>query len=232
MLFLQPASLLYPLSCRFCSAATGRDHEVCHGCEAALPWITCSCQTCGLPVVPPATFCGECLQQPTGFSQAIIPLRYEAPVSRLITRFKYRSNLADGHLLAALLLASLHNHYSGNGNWPAVILPVPLHRGRRLWRGYNQAAELARFLSRKLDIPCYETVLQRQRPTPRQQALNRQARLANLHHAFGVTHRLNGERIALLDDVVTTGATAIEIGKVLKAAGAGEIHLWAIARTP
>lgn len=232
MLRLKPSSLLYPLGCRFCSAATGHHHEICPGCEAALPWITHGCKTCGLPVSPPATHCSECLQQPTGFSQAIIPLRYEIPVSSLITHFKYRSQLADGRLLAGLMRRALHHHYSSNGNWPSVIMPVPLHHGRQLWRGYNQAAELARFLAREFNLPCDETVLRRQRPTPRQQALGRQARLANLHQAFGVIGQLNGQRIALLDDVVTTGATAIEIGKLLKAAGAGEIHLWAIARTP
>lgn len=223
---------LYPLACQLCGGAAGRERELCVPCEAALPWIRQGCKSCGLPLPTLVTYCGECQLDHSPFEWAITPLRYESPVGPLLARFKYRRSLADGRLLAGLLLEALHDHYPERADWPELILPVPLHWQRMLWRGYNQSAELASCLSDELGIPYCNNTLQRVRKTPRQQSLGRAERQVNLKDAFRITGQVAGRRIALVDDVVTTGATTAEIGRRLKREGACEIHLWAIARTP
>lgn len=224
---------LYPLACRLCGGMGSHEQELCQSCLEDLPWIPHGCKSCGLPLAAPmSSRCGECLGQTSPFEWAITPLLYEPPVSTLIARFKYRRGLAEGRLLASLMLHALHDHYPEHCDWPDLILPVPLHWQRHLWRGYNQSAELASHLTDKLGIPHCKQTLQRLRKTPRQQSLGRAERLVNLGDAFRIRRPVIGRKIALLDDVVTTGATAIEIGKRLKREGACEIHLWAIARTP
>jgi ComF family protein len=149
----------------------------------------------------------------------------------MLNTFKHHRGLAQGRLLAQLLSDEIRDQYIDH-TLPEVIIPVPLHWQRFLWRGYNQSAELGRQLSRELGIPCHTQLLKRIRHTPSQQGLSRKQRLLNLKNAFVIKQALTFQRIALLDDVVTTGTTAMEIARFLRAQGAVEIHLWAIARTP
>jgi ComF family protein len=228
--------------CLLCDAPTGRDRNLCPACEAELPWIASACRTCGLPL-PEHTdqlFCGECLRTPSPFELAITPLHYRQPLSQLITGFKHHHQLIAGELLGDLLAQEIRDHYLLCGGnrvdalelMPEVILPVPLHWTRRLWRGYNQSILLGKQLGRTLDIPCHTNILKRVQRTPSQQGLGREDRLRNLKGAFRINAPLRYQRVALLDDVVTTGATATEIAQLLLKNGAEEIHLWAIARTP
>lgn len=223
----------FPCDCLLCGDYSMRDIGLCVDCNAGLPWIPSGCRTCGLPL-PAGTEehqCGECQTGKTFFTLAVIPLFYQKPVNRIITTFKHQRGLAEGRLLAQLLTREIRDHYV-DGNMPEVIIPVPLHWQRFLWRGYNQSAELGRQLGKELDIPCHSNVIKRQRRTPSQQGLNREQRLHNLRGAFRVEKRSPFKRVALLDDVVTTGSTTSEIAKLLLSQGATEVHLWAIARTP
>ncbi len=116
---------------------------------------------------------------------------------------------------------------------PDTIIAIPLH-WRRYWqRGFNQSELLANSLSRQLKIPLVKA-LTRCRSTTMQQSLNAEQRQRNLHNAFAVTkpELIQGRRIALVDDVMTTGATATEVARTLLSAGAGEVHIWVLARTP
>jgi len=228
--------------CLLCDAPTGRRRNLCVGCEDALPWITSACRTCGLPLPNQADHmhCGECLTSPSPFDVAITPLHYRPPLSRLMTGFKHHHQFLYGELLGELLAQEIHDYYllcggshvDARERMPEIILPVPLHWSRWLWRGYNQSALLGKQLGQALDIPCRSDLLKRTRRTPSQQGLPREQRLHNLKGAFQIKQPLRVSRVALLDDVVTTGATATELARLLKTHGIAEVHLWALARTP
>jgi ComF family protein len=113
---------------------------------------------------------------------------------------------------------------------PQLLVPVPLHARRLRERGYNQAAELARFAARRLGLRCEVTALQRVRATREQSGLGHAARVANTHQAFAARISLAGLRVALIDDVITTGSTAAAAATALRAAGAAGVELWVVAR--
>ncbi len=235
---LRMPGVYIPTSCTLCAAEVHHSIALCKGCKADLPWIASGCRSCGFPL-PSGThqlICGECLTEGTPFTLAITPLLYQKPIDRLITSFKHRRGFMQGHLLAQLLLDAIRDHYIDDDGieirLPDVIIPVPLHWQRFLWRGYNQSAELGKHLGKELNIPCRHDLIKRLRRTPSQQGLSREQRLHNLRDAFQIKQIIPFKRVALLDDVITTGATTHEIARLLLKHGAEEIHVWAIARTP
>lgn len=221
--------LTYLLSahCCLCAAQTRQSRELCNGCHADLPWIETACLRCGeaLPDQSPGV-CGRCLRRPPAFDEVLAPLRFEAPVNRLIHAFKFRGDLAAGRLLAELLADA------ATGRAPDLLLPVPLHPRRMRQRGFNQALEIARQLSRKQRIPVDAKLLSRTRDTPPQHTQPAKRRGANIRGAFQVNCELSGAHVALVDDVLTTGHTAAEIARTLKKAGAGRVEVWVVASTP
>lgn len=226
-----PGSL--PSHCLLCEAPCGPPRRwLCPACRDDLPWIRSACRGCGLPLPAGAEqlHCGECLRQGSPFREVLIPFRYDAALRPLLTGFKHRRQLLAGRLLAQLLAETIEDHYLPE-TLPELILPVPLHWRRWLWRGYNQSQQLGEQLSRTLGIPCRSDLLTRHRATPSQQGLNRRQRLHNLQQAFGLRAALPAQRVALLDDVVTTGATTQALAVLLQQHGVREIHLWAVART-
>lgn len=222
------------MECVLCGGPCARTRPgLCIGCHGSLPWIESACRSCGLalPKAADQLHCGECLGNPPPFQQTVAPFYYASPVRQWITGFKHHSQLHSGQLLGQLLLETLRDHYLDTP-LPEVILPIPLHWKRLLWRGYNQSAELGKQLARHLDLPCRTDLLKRIRSTASQQDLSRAQRLRNLENAFQVKAHFPFTRVALLDDVVTTGSTARTVGRLLHQQGVTEIHLWAIARTP
>jgi ComF family protein len=138
-------------------------------------------------------------------------------------KFKRQQELARlfGELLAASLTAT---------PLPDCLVPVPLHPSRYRTRGFNQALEIARPLADRLKLPLCPNLCRRVRPTPPQRLLDAQTRRQNLRGAFQATADLSGCRIALVDDVLTTGATADALAAVLKQAGAKQVEVWVLAR--
>jgi ComF family protein len=158
-------------------------------------------------------------------------LIYEYPVDRLITRAKFQSRAECARALGEMLSVYLRAARIGGGlALPDALLPVPLHRDRQAQRGFNQAAEIARPVSRALHLPvlrgCTRIV-----NTIEQTTLTGAARRANIRGAFRVTADLRGARIAIVDDVLTTGSTATELATRLRAAGAASVEVWAVARS-
>lgn len=229
---------LLPGLCVLCKAPSRRTLDLCQPCEAGLPWITSGCTICALPLEPslaahPMTACGQCLTAPPLFDSCRAAFAYQEPITGMIRRFKHYHSFRDGWILGELLGRHLRQQLRG-GNRPDLIVPVPAHWRRRWQRGYNQTELLARHVSQRLNIPMQRRLLRVNRHHPSQQGLGRAERRANLRDSFRVDEKaaLDGLHIALLDDVVTTGATADELAQRLKYRGAMEVEVWSLARTP
>lgn len=220
---------MLPPRCLVCDGAGQPHRDLCVACNSELPWNEPACARCALPLPTHAARCGDCQVAPPAFERCIAPLRYEAPLDRLLPRFKFHAGLAQGRLLAQLLLeridtVELREHID-------VVLALPLHRSRLGRRGYNQALELARPIAKALARPLRNDLLQRTRATLAQTDLDAAARRRNVRGAFGAAPgTLQGQRVLLVDDVITTGATASEAARVLLGAGASRVWMLAAAR--
>ena len=213
--------------CALCSAPSG-DAFVCAPCEAALPWLRHACFRCALPLAPPQLLCGRCLgKRHPAVDDSIAVFEYRFPLDRLVQRFKFAADLAMGRALAARLAARV-----AAAERPRRIVVPPLSSRRLRERGFNQALELAKVVARAVQADCEPRAILRVRETQAQHELDRRQRLANLRGAFSCARCFDGEHVAIVDDVVTTGATAETLARVLKQAGAARVSVWAVARTP
>lgn len=216
--------------CLLCQAP-GQD--LCLACCQDLPWNQQACHHCALPLSAGQSLCSACQQEPPPFT-ALSLFRYEFPVDRLLARLKYHGRLSPARVLGGYLAEAIS---ADSRLRPELILPVPLHPSRLAERGYNQAAELARPVARSLGLPLEHKLVERVKHTAMQKGLDAAARAQNLQEAFGLNTRRYEQlgrprRIALLDDVLTTGATAAAISRLLRQAGVEEVMLWSLARTP
>lgn len=220
--------------CLLCDESTDTPHPICTPCESELPWLGDQCLVCALPLPMAGLTCGQCLKKPPAFAQVVAPWAYAFPIDSLITRFKHRAKWPIGRLLAELLGQSLHHRFDEDLTRPDALVPVPLSNKRLRERGYNQAAMLAHWLSDSLQIPCQEQLLLRTQDTTAQQELNAQARRRNLRTAFALAPdaQIAGRHLALVDDVLTTGATAEYLARLLMNGGASQVDVYCLARTP
>lgn len=221
-------------SCLLCDEPAEAEMPICVACEAEMPWLGEHCQTCALPLPEAGLTCDGCLLEPPAYEQVAVPWRYDFPVDSLITRFKHNAKWPFGHLLAHVLSQYLQHRFDEDLPRPDALLPVPLAAKRLRQRGFNQAAMLARWLSQQLDLPCEENVVHRIQDTSAQQDLDAKARKRNLRNAFALTSDANvkGRHLALVDDVLTTGATAQALARLLMNAGATRVDVYCLARTP
>jgi len=176
---------------------------------------------------PEAFLCGDCLSRPREFDAAFAAYRYEHPVDWLVRRMKYGGDIAAARVLGTLLGRRLH---AGHAVHVEALVPVPLHRAREAQRGFNQAIEIARFAAREVGLPVVSNVGRRWRDTTSQAGLDAGGRRENLRGAFDLVRPLRHRRLAIVDDVLTTGSTAEEFARVLKQAGAEWVEVWAVAR--
>ena len=217
--------------CRLCHAPTLPGRSLCQQCQDALPHLEHACPCCALPLderTPPGSLCGECLADPPAFDRARVPFRYREPLNHLVSRFKYHRGLSDGRLLGELLA----EHTAATRVSVDLLLPMPLHPARLRGRGFNQAAELARVVSPACGIPWRSNLLTRQKQGASQREADRKTRLRNVRSAFRCQARDLPSRVAIIDDVITTGATARAAAACLKKAGVDWVEIWAVARTP
>jgi ComF family protein len=201
---------------------------LCAACDADLPRLPAPrCPRCALPS-PGGTVCGRCLAQPPRYDATFAALAYDFPADTLVHALKFRGELALAPFLGSLLIAELE----GDGlNGVGFIVPVPLSRQRLRSRGFNQAVEIARPLARKAGRPVELELLERARDTPAQFDLPWAERQRNVRGAFSTRRALLGAQVAVVDDVMTTGATLDEVAGALKAAGAVRVVNWVVART-
>jgi ComF family protein len=219
---------LLPPRCLLCAEPGSDGLELCVGCRIDLPWNDAACARCALPLPQSAPACGACLKHPPAFTAVFAPLRYAAPVDRLLTRFKFHAGLADGRLLAELICARADTTWLDGID---AVLPLPLHARRLGRRGYNQALELARPLAKVWNLPLHVDALRRVRDTAPQSELDAETRRRNVRGAFAAEpDRVRDKTWLLIDDVITTGATVREAAATLLAAGAREVRVLAAAR--
>ena len=228
--------LVYPEVCQLCgeARATPAEGYVCAGCRAKARFIQQPfCQRCGRPFEGDITTqfeCSNCREMEWHFQSARSAVMARDPVMEVIHRYKYQRALWFEPFLADLLIRAAVPVLDQQK--PSMIVPVPLHPTKQREREFNQAERLARHLGAAMQIPVNKRLLRRVVPTRTQTQLSRQERLANVRNAFAMRggQRLNGERIVLVDDVLTTGATTSACARVLTAAGAGEVCVWTVAR--
>ena len=214
--------------CLLCLQAAG-NRCICPACLADMSWQGHACAICALPLPEESdiTICADCRLNPPLWQQAQAVFHYQFPIDRLIAAFKYHHRLALTDLFADLMAARIAPDAR-----PTVIVPVPLHPRRLRARGYDQTLLLAQALAQLTSIPCNTSTLKRLRDTAMQKTLDRNARRDNLAGAFGCHGQaLAGQRILLIDDVLTTGATLSVLSEVLLKAGAESVHALVIART-
>ena len=219
-----------PQRCALCAAASGGE-LLCTACAGELPHIGTACPGCALPALD-AGLCGTCLSKPPPWSRATAALIYAFPVDRLMVELKYggRLALADwaGTALAAAVVASLAAR--DGVAMPSRVAPVPLTASRQRERGFNQALEIARRLAEQLALPLVAP-LERVSASIPQATLAWRERARNVRGAFAARGDVRGARIALVDDVMTTGATLAEAARTLLRAGAADVECWVVART-
>lgn len=228
-----------PHDCPLCgaglAAAPGKPPAaLCPGCQADLPRLAeARCPVCAMPAADNQV-CGDCLRHSPGFDTTFAVWPYAYPVNGLIQALKYGGRLD----LATPLAHALHDqvcHPAVQPRWPRsgwdVVVPVPLHGERLRQRGYNQAQELARPLARLLCRPLWDDALHRVRATPAQAGESREERLKGVRTAFVAAEKVAELRVLLVDDVMTTGATADACAHALKVAGVAAVGVAVVART-
>ena len=193
-----------------------------------LPWLPGACPVCALPTSG-SSVCGQCLNEPPAFDATIAAFSYTFPIDRLIHSLKYQGRLALAEWCADAILA--RRAASGHVSRPQLLIALPLAVVRQRERGYNQALEIARVIDGRTGIEILSRGLSRIRATPPQAALPWKERAKNVRGAFACEVDLSGLTVAVVDDVMTTGASLAEAAKVLKAAGAARVENWVVART-
>lgn len=198
--------------------------DLCDACQASIPVNHTCCRRCALALPSPAHLCPRCTDELPPWTAAWVPFRYAWPLNLLEARFKFRGDLACGRVLATMWA----RHACPLAR-PDCVVPVPLHAGRLRERGFNQAAELSTPLAAAWGLARQPGALLRTRATEPQSERDAAARQGNLAGAFAASN-VDGMCVAVVDDVMTTGATLRECTRALKAAGAREVQVWALAR--
>jgi ComF family protein len=219
---------LFPVTCYLCLDPGQQPAlDLCTGCEGDLPRNEPACPICAAAIPRSGAICRRCSRRDRAFDAAFAPYRYEFPLPELIHRMKYRGQLPITRILGCVLGRRLAER-----GVPQVdaIVPVPLHAERERRRGYNQAREIAVFAARELGLPVHDRHARRIRATTEQTGLAAGARRRNLRGAFMVDAGAVPARVAIVDDVLTTGATAESLALALRHAGCRRIEVWAVAR--
>lgn len=236
ILFDAILNLIFPPLCQLCGKerATAAEGYVGGECWTGVRFITQPfCQRCGVPYegeINRSFQCSNCADLDFGFRYARSAVIANVPVLQAIHRYKYNRALWFEPFLADLLARQALPALQGQG-WD-LIVPVPLHPLKQREREFNQAERLARRLGRALRLPVEKCLLRRVKFTETQTKLTRAQRAANVQAAFSSRRgkKLDGEKIILVDDVLTTGATTSACAQILRRAGASDVCVWTVAR--
>lgn len=210
----------------FLCGAMSRSGLCCAACDADLPRLAAAhCPTCALPT-PNGDLCGRCIQHPPHFDRTVAGFSYSFPINQLIKALKFNEQLVLVNFLADEVASQVRIR-------PDYLLALPLHPLRLSERGFNQSQLLAARIAKKLDIPLLNDACARVRDTPPQSSLPWKERDKNMRQAFSVTTKidLQNKHLAIVDDVLTTGASIGALAATFKQAGCAEVSAWVMART-
>ena len=231
---------ILPPNCVVCEASTSGEPDpwVCPGCWVSVEFVRPPvCAQCGTPFPAPVEAigtanhrCGRCVLRKPYYERARAVGLYEGTLREIIHAMKYRPVFGLVRPLAELLGAQFDVHWGGRV--PDALVPVPLHRLRLRRREFDQAQALASELGRRIGVPVWSETLIRHVSTPSQIGLGAVERRRNIRGAFRVGPRQSceGKSLLLIDDVYTTGATALECARVLRRAGAARVDVYTVAR--
>ena len=216
-------------NCILCDSQTA-SQPICSDCLSDLPQPSNPCLCCAidLPVTSKYQYCKDCITKPPHYKHTIAAFNYQFPINLIIPLIKHEQHKIHLQWLADSLAITIKQH--PRYNLPQALIPVPISKFKRFKKGYNQTEILANYLSNSLNIKIESQLVTKTRDTTAQAQLNAKARKKNLHAAFSVNDN-NYKHLAIVDDVMTTGATAAEIAKALKASGVEQVDLWVLART-
>jgi len=247
---------LLPSRCSTCSGALETAHQcLCNACVSELPWLETHCQQCAVPLTTNA-LCPDCQSKPPSFRRCIAAFTYQTPIDNIILRLKTDPYSAEIKQLTALLAEKIISSYppltvdekveneaqqKTAKTCPELVIPMPLHWKKMAQRGFNQSQIIGDLLSNyflhqhKTSLKVRSDLCRRISNSQAQQRLNKKQRAKTVQDAFSVpalsASSLKGRTIAVLDDVMTTGATANAIASALRNAGAKQVDIWCLART-
>ncbi len=216
-----------PSCCIVCKRLCAKEPALCEGCLAILPWLNPSvCLQCGAVA---GGHCLRCENRAEPLKHRLAVFEYAFPVDALLKKFKYKEKRAIGRCMGQILgHAALA---SGLSHEVDYLLPVPIALPRLKSRGFNQAADIAEACSEIVKVPWTNHWLHRQADTPMLAGLTPAERRFALLGAFAATNDVAGKHIVLIDDVMTSGATTLELNRELIDRGAMAVSVWTVART-
>jgi len=225
-----------PRYCVLCGMRSRRPLALCEACEEEIPRNRPACPRCALPMASATETCGACLRKPPPLRFALAARIYAEPVSSMVRAFKFGGDFSMPAVLAQLMAPAVA-HGLGREARPDYLVPMPLHWWRRWRRGFNQSELLARALVRhpelqSMELRVHPGLCGRIRHTPAQTGLAAEERRRNMRDCFRCESPLAGLHLAIVDDVMTTGASANALAEALLGAGAERVDLWCCARTP
>lgn len=220
--------LKIPSVCMLCQQYHEKNTPICEPCQNYFELLQNQCKICALPLES-STFllCNHCISHPKNFDKVWAPYVFQEPLRSILHSFKYKKSLFLTQFLVNLMLISLNASLEK----PDCLIPVPLHPSRLKERGFNQSLELAKVLSRKLNIPFSTTIADKILKTKAQTSLEMKERSQNLKDAFLVKPH-SFKHLLIVDDILTTGKTADMLAYQLKLQGALRVEVCCIARTP
>ncbi|HAB56171.1 MAG TPA: hypothetical protein DCE61_07405 [Cellvibrionales bacterium] len=219
--------------CENCNAfiRQSRQQQLKPGCQSPQRCLRCAVDLdSGLS--DGALHCAQCIKQPPRFHCCVTATSYNPITGKLINQLKHHSKLSATLPIAANMVEAIQSHYAHSADTIDLVIPVPLHIDRLRQRGFNQANEIAKPICKALGLKLAFNLCERRFDNPPQQQAGLAARHKNLRGAFIVNADVKGKYIAIVDDVVTTGATANAVTKSLLDAGAARCDIWCFSRTP
>lgn len=222
---------ILPRQCIFCGSPLRQQLAICVPCFNDLPILPHHCPCCArfIPSACLTALCGQCLREPPAFRKIYALFPYEPPIIHLILKLKFSQRLHYAQVFGELLAERICLEWYADKPLPDLLIPVPLSSSRMRERGFNQALEIARPIAKRLSLQI-DTSLERTKTTLAQTSLKAQERKRNLRNAFASLRDYTDLHVAIIDDVVTTGATIAALTKTLVASGAACVDIWAVAR--
>ena len=218
------SQLLNPALCLSCGIPVSSSDFICTDCMDAMERVPSPCELCGLPNPIDDAICPSCLHHPPLWQSMTAPLIYRDNTRKLIQALKFNEQV----YIANALITHIYPYFNPHG--VEALIPVPLHLNRLLERGFNQAEEIANALSSFLNIPVDRKSLTRIKSTESQAGLSLNKRQHNIIKAFQYRGVRPYKRVAIIDDIITSGSTMSEISKCLQKSGIRDIQVWSLAR--